>query len=356
MKERRGGSARRVSAPSRRRDRDLPAVACGGDRAAFSSDFPGLAELARRAGCEPVAVEILPGDVGRRRYLRLRMPAGGSVLGVVYPEEETDSRRRWLQAHAALAPRVRVPELIADDEAGNQIVEDLGFEDLASGLAARPETRAAGLASAISAAASIAGMPDPGINPAFDFALFRRELDLAREAVFDLYLKDPLSDAQREAHDRWADALCREILEHPRALCHRDFHGNNLFPLAGEVAAIDFQDMRSGPDTYDIASLLWERTTLDWMTPEVAEETIAAFARRCGLELAPLRRRFDRVLLQRAWKVCGTFARAVAQGRGEIYRRYLPGEIALVGRLLSGSEADRRFRRLYDARLASLLS
>ncbi|MGE5277825.1 MAG: phosphotransferase [Acidobacteriota bacterium] len=355
MKERRGGPARRVSAPARRRDRGLPTEA-GGDRATLSSDFQGLAELARRAGCEPVAVEILLGDVGRRRYARLRLSGGASVIGVVYPSEETDSRRRWLRAHAALAPRVRVPQLVADDEAGNQIVEDLGREDLASRLAARPETRAGGLESAVCAAASIAGMPDPGINPAFDFALFRRELELAREAVFDLYLKSPLCAGEREAHDRWADALCREILEHPRALCHRDFHGNNLFPLGDEVAAIDFQDMRSGPDTYDIASLLWERTTLDWMTPDLAEEAIARFARRRGLELAPLRRRFDRVLLQRAWKVCGTFARAVAQGRGEVYRRYLPGEIALVGRLLSGSEADRAFRRLYDARLASLLS
>jgi len=356
MKERRGGSARRVSAPLDRRGRRPPAEACGGNRTAFLPDFPGLAELARRAGCEPVAVEILLGDVGRRRYVRLRLQGGGSVIGVLYPAEETDSRRRWLQARAALKARVRVPELVADDDAGNQIVEDLGSEDLASRLAARPETRAEGLESAVSAAASIAGMPDPGINPAFDLALFRRELDLAREAVFDLYLKSPLSAAEREAHDRWADALCREILEHPRALCHRDFHGNNLFPLAGEVAAIDFQDMRSGPDTYDIASLLWERTTLDWMTPELAEDAIARFAQRRGLALAPLRRRFDRVLLQRAWKVCGTFARAVAQGRGEVYRRYLPGEIALVGRLLSGSEADRAFRRLYDARLVALIS
>jgi hypothetical protein len=58
------------------------------------------------------------------------------------------------------------------------------------------------------------------------------------------------------------------------------------------------------------------------------------------------------VLLQRAWKVCGTFARAVSAGRGEAYRRYLPGEIALVGRLLAGSGEDQSFRRLYDARLA----
>ncbi|MGH9368472.1 MAG: phosphotransferase [Thermoanaerobaculia bacterium] len=322
----------------------------------FPPEFGDLARLARRSGLEPNSVELLPGDVGRRRYLRLRRKGDGSVLGVAYPPEELDSRRRWLEARAVLQPHVRVPRVIADDGAGNQIVEDLGSEDLAARLAARPEAREEELGHAVAAAAAIAAIPDPGINPAFDFALLRRELELAREAVFDLYLASPLSPEHREVHDRWADALCREILEHPQALCHRDFHGNNLFPLGQEVGAIDFQDLRMGPDSYDVASLLWERTTLAWMTPELSGEMVARFAGRRGVEPEGLRRRLDRVLLQRAWKVCGTFARAVAQGRGEVYRRYFPGEIALVGRLLGGPAEERAFGGVYAARLAPLLS
>jgi N-acetylmuramate 1-kinase len=320
------------------------------------AEFADLATLTRRAGHEPISVELLPGDVGRRRYLRLRLADNRTVLGVVYPPEESDSRRRWLQARAALEPHVRIPQLIADDGEANQLVEDFGPEDLATRLLSRPSERQRWLGSAVSAAAGIAEIADPAVNPAFDFALFRRELELAREAVFDLDLQQTLSPVERETHDRWADALCREILGHPRALCHRDFHANNLFPLGDQVAAIDFQDLRTGPDSYDLASLLWERTTLDWMTPELAEAMIREFARLRSRDAAPFRRRFDRVLLQRAWKVCGTFARAVAQGRGEMYRRYLPGEIALVGRLLSDSEPDRSFRRVYEARLAPLLS
>jgi aminoglycoside/choline kinase family phosphotransferase len=299
---------------------------------------------------------VLPGDVGRRRYLRLHLAGGRTVLGVAYPPEETDSRRRWAEARGALEARLRVPRLLDDDGEGSQIVEDFGAEDLAARLAARPSGRREGLAMAVAAAAAIAEIPDPRINPAFDFALFRRELELAREAVFDLYLERPLSRENREIHDRFADALCREILEHPSVLCHRDFHGNNLFPLSGEVGAIDFQDLRTGPDSYDLASLLWERTTLDWMTPGLAAEMISRLAEARGVDPEQLRRRVDRVLLQRAWKVCGTFARAVAQGRGEIYRRYLPGEIALVGRLLGASPEDRAFRRVYQQRLAPLLS
>jgi aminoglycoside/choline kinase family phosphotransferase len=314
-------------------------------------EYSGLAALARRTRHEPVAVELLPGDVGRRRYLRLTLSDGRTVLGVVYCPEEADSRRRWVAAHAALRERLRVPLLVADDRAGNHIVEDLGRMDLAALLLERPPERPLWLSRAATAATILAELPDPAINPPFDAAFFRRELDLAREAVFDLYLKSPLSPQERAVHDAWADALCREIVSHPRALCHRDYHGNNLFPIEDSVGWIDFQDLRAGPDSYDLASFLWERTTLDWMTEDLAAPVLERFARSRGLDAGEFRSRLDRVLLQRAWKVCGTFARAVAQGRGEAYRRYLPGEIALVGRLLRDKPEERAFRRVFEARL-----
>ena len=314
-------------------------------------EYGGLAKLARRTRHEPESVEILPGDVGRRRYMRLTLPGGRTVLGVAYCAEEADSRRRWVAAHGVLRERLRVPLLIADDQTGNHIVEDLGRTDLAARLLEEPDSRPLWLSRAAEAAAVLAELPDPAINPPFDAAFFRRELDLAREAVFDLYLDAPLSPADRETHDAWADALSREIAAHPRALCHRDYHGNNLFPLGDGVAWIDFQDLRAGPDSYDIASLLWERTTLDWMTEDLAAPALETFARARKLDAAQLRSRFDRVLLQRAWKVCGTFARAVAQGRGEAYRRYLPGELALVRRLRGDTPEERAFRHVFAERL-----
>ena len=241
------------------------------------AEFAGLADLARRSRYEAISVEVLPGDVGRRRYLRLGLAGGGCVLGVVYPPEEEDARRRWLVARSHLRSRVRVPSLYAEDGAGNQILEDFGSEDLASLLASKPAERSAWLERAGDVAATMAEIPDPGINAGFDRDFFRREMDLAREAVFDLWLGESLAPDEKATHDGWATSLAREIEGHPRVLCHRDFHGNNLFPLDATVAAIDFQDLRSGPDSYDLASLLWERTTLDWMTAETAEGAIDGF-------------------------------------------------------------------------------
>ncbi|HEY3203065.1 MAG TPA: phosphotransferase [Thermoanaerobaculia bacterium] len=333
-------------------------TSAGGGSGVIPSLFgPGLAGLERltlRTHHTPIAIEALAGDVGRRRYFRLTLPDNRTVLGVVYPPEENDSRRRWVEAHAVLRGRVRVPMLIADDGSGNHLVEDLGTEDLAACFSSASANRRVLLERAADIAAVIAGTPDPGINSPFDDALFRRELNLAREAVFEMYLDSPLSSDEGEIHDRWADALVREILGHPFALCHRDFHGNNLFPAADTIAVIDFQDLRRGPDSYDLASLLWERTTLDWMSEEKERAVLARFASLRGVDPRALGRRLRRVLLQRAWKVCGTFARAVARGKGEIYRRFLPGELALVRSLLSGSDEDRRFGALLKSRTNAL--
>lgn len=315
------------------------------------SEFSGLAKLLKRTRHDPVSVDVLPGDVGRRRYLRLALADGSTVIGVFYPPEEEGARLRWLAARAALESRVRVPALLAEDEEGNQLLEDFGSGDLASLLAARPAARKVWLERAVTVAARIAGIPDPVVNDPFDTAFFFRELSLAREAVFDLWLGAPLDAKERAVHDEWAHSLAREISDHPRALCHRDFHGNNLFPVDDDVAAIDFQDMRSGPDSYDVASLLWERTTLEWMGPEEATEATGVFASLRRIEEGSFARRFDRVLLQRAWKVCGTFARAVAQGRGETYRRYLPSELGLVRRLLTDEDP---FQGVFESRLAPL--
>ena len=321
----------------------------------FPPEVAGLEELARqRYRAAPHSVESLAGDVGRRRYFRLRLPDNRTVIGVVYPAEEEDSRRRWVAAHERLRGNVRVPELISDDGRGNQIVEDFGPDDLASRLTEAPQERVAWLESAAETAASIAGMDDPAINPPFDASLFGRELDLAREAVFDLWLASPLTTPERAVHDTWAAALVAEILEHPAAPCHRDFHANNLFAAKDRIGVIDFQDLRRGPDSYDLASLLWERSTLAWMSEETAALAVERFAALREIDASRLAQRMRRVLLQRAWKVCGTFARAVALGRGPAYRKYLPPELALVRRLLTDSREDSRFAAVLEARCAAV--
>jgi hypothetical protein len=90
------------------------------------------------------------------------------------------------------------------------------------------------------------------------------------------------------------------------------------------------------------------------MNEETGGRIVELFAQRRGIEAAGLSRRLRRVLLQRAWKVCGTFARAVVQGRGPAYVGYLPPQLALVRRLLGESPSDQAFGAVLGSRIASV--
>jgi len=50
----------------------------------------------------------------------------------------------------------------------------------------------------------------------------------------------------------------------------------------------------------------------------------------------------------------GSFARAVALGRGPAYRKYLPPELALVRRLLTNSQEDRSFHTVLESRCGAV--
>ena len=56
-----------------------------------------------------------------------------------------------------------------------------------------------------------------------------------------------------------AEKAGRNVARHPYVLCHRDYHGQNIHIFNDTLYLIDYQDLRMGPDTYDLASLLRDR-------------------------------------------------------------------------------------------------
>src|SRR5262249_34761219 len=161
------------------------------------------------------------GDVGRRRYLRLVLPDGASVLGVVYQPEEADSRRRWVAARETLGRRLRGPRLSADDGEGNHSVEDLGRTDVAARRAAQPDDSPRRLAAPVvrrhppRAPPAPLGFPPRGPPP-------------RPGPFYNLPRPTPLEPPPLAPPDWWPAALSPEAPPPPPALCHRDYHGNNL--------------------------------------------------------------------------------------------------------------------------------
>jgi aminoglycoside/choline kinase family phosphotransferase len=302
--------------------------------------------VAGLAGLRPLRFEALPGDVGARRYFRLFLNDNRKALAVVYPPEESDTRRRWNLLREALAPRVRVPEVLADDGGEIQIVEDFGERSLARlWYEAAPAERKRLAGRACEAAARLAGAQDPGANPPFSADFFRSEMEASAEAVFALAGRDFVSPSGRANHSAFARALSAEIASHPQTFVHRDFHADNLFDVDGEMGVIDFQDARRGPDSYDVASFTRERATALQHDSEAESEALNAyetlFPRPPGF-----RERMLRVRLQRAWKAAGTFARVFAASGSALARRYLSTQVITVQELLQASGPEGHFREL----------
>ncbi len=274
----------------------------------------------------------LAGDAGQRRYFRLDTAGGAPVVLVLYPVPDSPAQERWRLVGAALAAAgLRVPDLLDDDPAsGAALVEDLGDRDLAA------EIRESGgaerlrlLARAEELLLPLRGMARDAalLNPPFDAAFFTAELAHTRRWALEGDGARPLSPAAAAAWEEAAGRLARDAadpaLSGEAVPTHRDFHANNLMRAPdGRIALIDFQDLRLGPPDYDPVSLRFERAGA--LAPARGEDYREA------------------VLLQRAWKVLGTFEKMLALGR-EVYR---PHRDAAVRTIRGFTRPDGPFRTL----------
>ena len=132
--------------------------------------------------------------------------------------------------------------------------------------------------------------------------------------------------------------LAENIARHPYVLCHRDYHGQNLHLFNHDIYVIDYQDLRMGPDTYDVASLLRDRG-------------VAEILGNRELELLDLygadRWRYFETLLQRSLKILGTFARQPIE-RGRLhYLDFIPPSLESVERCLRELPEFEELTRLF---------
>ncbi len=266
-------------------------------------------------------VQPLAGDVGQRRYFRFESGSGARVVLVLYPTPSSTPQERWRVIGAALASAgLRVPGLLDDDPAtGVSLVEDLGDRDLAIDLLeAGAEERERLLDEAEELLGPLRRVPRPAglLNPAFDAAFFASELAHTRRWALERDGATPLPTDQAALWEEVAGRLARDAadpaLGGDPVPTHRDFHANNLMRAPdGALAVIDFQDLRFGPPDYDSVSLRFERAGT--LVPAHGEAYREA------------------VLLQRSWKVLGTFEKMLALGR-EVYRPHRDAAVRTIRR------------------------
>jgi len=275
----------------------------------LESECAAIAIWLRESGLDGAAVVPLIGDVSSRSYFRVE-PAGGAPTLVVarYPRELAPAQERFRRAGELLAEAgVRVPRLLRNDAAaGLALLEDLGPHTLyetASGWAELGRE----LDAALDAARRIAELALPEVvalgSEPLGAPLLRRELDQTTE-----WFLAPHALARPELLAA-LDQLCLRLGSGGLVPCHRDFMARNLIADgAGGVGVLDFQDLRPGPEAYDLASLL-----NDSLFAEPALER-RCVARRFGASdesWLPYRR----AVAQRCLKAVGTFVKFAATGR-----------------------------------------
>ena len=275
------------------------------------------------------AVEPLAGDASVRAYYRVRA-AGATYMLAYYPPEVREQLRRFLDAYRAVSPHGRVPEVL-HHSASAVLQRDVGDQTLFDLLHA---DRAAGVRLYRSAIDLLVGFQKAGasdINPAFTAGFFLAELDMTREYYAEKLMGVESSIAARL--DPIFRKLSTNLAHHPYILCHRDFHGQNLHIIDGGLYLLDYQDLRLGPDAYDLASLLRDRGVARLIGDDAELELIEYYAARSGAT-GGLRRRYFETLLQRSIKILGTFAKQpIVRGRLH-YLDFIPPTLESVRRCL----------------------
>ena len=136
---------------------------------------------------------------------------------------------------------------------------------------------------------------------------------------------DIKEDVLEEIVDEELLPLCQWISSRPRVLCHRDYHSKNIMIKDSTLYIIDFQDIRMGPHTYDVTSLLRDSY---YELPLQEEErlfliyhsNLMSFSK---IDYTSLFDEYQKVGFQRNIKALGSFGFLTIQKQKKEYLKYV---------------------------------
>ncbi|WP_374386872.1 N-acetylmuramate/N-acetylglucosamine kinase AmgK [Brevundimonas sp.] len=319
----------------------------------------------KAAGLSDAARAPLPGDASTRRYERLTMPDGATLMLMdqapaaesppADPSWTADQRRAagWnaiarlsagrIEAFAAVAAHLKALGLSApaipalDAPNGLAVLEDFGDALFARVIEDGADETPLYLA-AIEALATLhdAGTP-PGIlhGPGGDWPLLAYD-ETALQGGADLFvewlprLDDRVSfdaDAVAGWREAWAPVVASGAAG-ASVLAHRDYHAENLIWLpqregAARVGMIDFQDAVRAHPSWDLHSLLQDARR-DVSPALEAEALDRYFALRPSVDRADFMADYAGLATLNEARIIGIFARLIARDGKPRYRQFLP--------------------------------
>ena len=292
--------------------------------------------------------EPLPGDASVRRYFRIRLPDASTRMLAYYPREVRAQLDQFLNAYRAVQHHGRVPDVLQHSDAA-VLQSDVGNETLFDLLHHDREAALNFYRGAIDALVAFQRAGSCEVNPPFSSDFFFNELEMTREFYVDALMGEEEESSRRliPLFRRLTDSLS----QHPYVLCHRDYHGQNIHIVNGTLYIIDYQDMRMGPDTYDMASLLRDRGVARIIGDDAERELLAYYAKLRDAD-GTLRTRYFETLLQRSLKILGTFSRQPIE-RGRLhYLDFIPPTLESIERCLRELPEFSELSRVFPLRFS----
>lgn len=299
------------------------------------------------------AYELTPAssDAGFRRYFRASFDGETRIVMDAPPDRE-DCRPFLRVAELFRAAGVHVPEVQATDlDQGFLLLSDLGPTTYLEALDEQNANELFG--DAIGALLRWQLASQPGMLPAYDDALLRRELALFPDWYIERHLGACLSGPQRNALEGVFTQIVHSNLAQPSVYVHRDFMPRNLMMTTPNPGVLDFQDAVYGPISYDVVSL-FKDAFVSWPEERVLDWVIRYWekARRAGLpvnaDFSEFYRDFEWMGLQRHLKVLGIFARLNYRDGKAHYLTDTPRFIAYVRATAGRYAALASLQRLLD--------
>ncbi|WP_422848197.1 aminoglycoside phosphotransferase family protein [Acidovorax sp. M14] len=313
-------------------------------RAAFDA---WLAPLVGPHQLLPATLRPASADASFRRYLRIDTATGASRIVMDAPPDK-ENCKPFVQVQGLMAAAgLNVPQILAFDEpTGFMLLSDLGHQTVIERLnPEKPLDAYAWYQQATDVLLQWQKASTPGVLPAYDEPLLRRELALFPDWYLAKHRAIALDDKQQATLGSAFDAIVAHNLAAPQVYVHRDFMTRNLMApveAGAPLGVLDFQDAVYGPITYDIASLLRD-AFISWEEEFVIDITVRYWekARKAGLlgansasgwgdDFGEFYRAVEWMGLQRHLKVAGIFARLTLRDGKPKYLADAPRFIAYI--------------------------
>lgn len=315
-----------------------------------------IENLSLNAGSNPKIIQ-LAGDASTRRYYRVFLENGGSVIvmSAKDPAEVADfTTMTGLMENLG----ADVPTILGADGACLAL-EDLGdtlLQNLVTGMSEADilaEYRAVvdDLVRFQRKASSFTPRSHPCFGRSFDVEKLTWEVDFANQHFIRGYLRLSPSPALMEAFAEEWKGVVGDLASEMETLAHRDFHSRNIMAIGGRRVWIDYQDARMGRRLYDLASLLMDPYVA--LAPDVIEKLADHYYGRLAengeapWDMARFMELFDLSGLQRIYKALGTYGYQTTVRGVDVYVPYIEPSLRTLLRISQSRKECGRLSEIF---------